>query len=109
LPSVPTYDWIVPTDDYGMDELRRSPRYRIALWFDRLGWVFAPFWFIVLFTHHAIAVSIPVVALILLLAESSVVLRRRAGVPSMRPSKWNTPARYRWRQFRRDVFWLRRR
>jgi hypothetical protein len=111
LPNVSTDDWllIVPTDDYGMGDLRRSPRYRNALWFDRLGWVCAPVWLILLFTHHAIALSIPVLALILVLARCSIVLRRRAGVPSMRPSKSDAPARYRWRQYRRDVFWLRRR
>jgi hypothetical protein len=108
--SADNWLFIAPTDDdFGMGELRRSPRYRTALWFERLGWVLAPLWFIVLFTHHAIAVSIPVLALVVVLSGSSIVLRRRAGVPILRPSKWNAPARYRWRQFRRDVFWLPRR
>jgi hypothetical protein len=116
LPIVPTDDWllIAPTDAYdnGMGELRRSVRYRTALWFERLGGVLALLLLIFSFRYRAIAVSTPVLAVlafILILAGCSIVLRHRAGVPVIRPSKWNAPARYRWRQFHRDVFWLPRR
>lgn len=116
LPIAPTDDWllIAPTDanDYGMGELRRSARYRTALWFERLGGVLALLWLIFSFSYRAQAVSTPVLvvlAFILVLAGCSIVLRHRASVPVIRPSKWNAPARYRWRQFNRDVFWLPRR
>lgn len=108
--NVPSDDWllIVPTDayDYGMAELRRSPRYRTALWFERLCWALVLPAFVVLVTNHATAV---ILAVAIVLAVPGIVLRHRAGVPVVRPSKWNAPARYRWRQFNRDVCWLPRR
>lgn len=109
MPNVPTDNrlLIAPTDEYGMDELRRSPGYRTALWFDRMGWLLLPLWFVVLFAYRSIAVATPVLAFGLV--GAAIVLRRRAGVPSIRPNKRNALALYRWRQYRRDVYWLPRR
>ena len=109
MPNVPTDNrlLIAPTDDYGMDALRRSPDYRTALWFDRMGWLLLPLWFVVLFAHQSLAPATPVLAFGLV--GAAIVLRRRAGVPSIRPSKRNTLALYRWRQYRGDVYGLSRR
>ncbi len=111
MPNVTTDDGllIAPTDDHGMDELRRSPRYRAALWFARMGYVFLVVWLIVWFAHRSIAVSIPVLTLSLVLGAVGLVLRRRAGVPVIRPMKPDASALYRWRQYRRDVRWRPRR
>jgi hypothetical protein len=111
LPIVPTDDWllIVPTDDNGMDELRRRLMYRIAVWFDRLCCVWLLLWFIGLLMHAPGRVIFVVLLCGLVTAGSSIVLKCRAGVPTVRPSKWNAPARERWRQFNRDVLWLPRR
>jgi hypothetical protein len=108
VPSVPTDNSLLtaPTDEYGIDELRRSTRYRTALWFDRMGWVSLPLWFVVLFAYESIAAATPVLAFGLV--GAAIVLRRRAGVPPIRPSKRNALALYRWRQYRRDVYWLSR-
>ncbi len=84
--------------------------YRIALWFDRLCCVWLLLWLVVLLMHAPGRVIFVVLFCGLVMAGSSIVLRRRAGVPALRPSTWNAPAaRERWRQFNRDVFWLRRR
>jgi hypothetical protein len=111
VPNVPTDDrlLIAPTDDYGMDELRRSPWYRTALWFDRMGYVFVVLWLVAVFAYESIAVSILIFAVGLVLEGAVLVLRRRAGVPSIRPRTLNAAALYRWRQYRRDVYWLPRR
>ncbi len=108
---MPTDDWllITPIDDYGMGELRRSSRYRVALWFTRLCCVWLLLLSVALWLHETLAVSTPVFVLTLVLVGFTIVLRVRAGVPTIRPSKWDAPARYRWRQFDRDVFWLPRR
>lgn len=111
VPIVPTDDWllIAPIDDCGMDELRRSSRYRIALWFTRLCCVWLLLLFVAMYVYNALAVSTQVFVLTLVLVGCTIVLRVRAGVPTIRPSKWDAPARHRWRQFDRDVFWLPRR
>lgn len=114
MPNVTTDDGllIAPTDDYGMDELRRSPRYRAALWFDRIAYVLLLLWLVVLFAYDSIALAIPFLAILavcLVLEGATLVLRRRAGVPSIRPRNQNAQAVYRWRQYRRDVYWLPRR
>ena len=111
MPNVPTDDGllIAPTDDYGVAELRRSGRYRTALWFDRMGYVLVLLWFVVLFAYESFAVATPVLVLSLVLEGAVLILRRRAGVPSIRPRNLNAQALYRWRQYRRDLYWLPRR
>ena len=72
------------------------------MWFDRMGWLLLLLWLVVLFAYRSIAVATPVLAFGLV--GAAIVLRRRAGVPSIRPNKRNALALYRWRQYRRDVY-----